>query len=70
LNLEIVENGYSKSTALVEDAYFDYFENAQRFERRVPLHIWSNDEDPYFSEDSEYVSVKDLQDNFDNYYDA
>ncbi|RIA75568.1 endonuclease YncB(thermonuclease family) [Anaeroplasma bactoclasticum] len=70
LNLEIVENGYSKSKALVEDAYFDYFENAQTFARRVPLHIWSNDEDPYFSEDSEYVSVKDLHDNFDNYYDA
>lgn len=70
LNLEIVENGYSKSKALVEDTYFDYFENAQSFARKVPLHIWSNEEDPYFSEDAEYVTVKELHDNFSNYYDS
>ncbi len=70
LNLEIVENGYSASKALPADPYSSYFDEAQAFAKRVPLHIWSDDADPYFSEDASNVTVKELNQNFSSYYDS
>ena len=70
LNLEIVENGFSAAKTLPSDPYESYFEAAQTFAKRVPLHIWSDDADPYFSEDASNVTVKELSDNFSEYYDA
>ena len=70
LNLEIVENGYSAAKTLPSDPYESYFEAAQTFAKRVPLHIWSDEKDPYFSEDASNVTVKELNQHFSDYYDA
>ena len=68
LNLELVENGYSESKALYSDAYYNYFTQAEAAARKVPLHIWSEDEDPYYSTEAEEITLKQLASNPDAYY--
>ncbi len=68
LNLELVENGYSECKALYSDAYYNYFTQAEAVARKVPLHIWSDDEDPYYSTEAEEVTLKQLATNPDAYY--
>ena len=62
LNLQIVENGYSKSTIQnsPQYEYYPYFKKAETFAKENQLHIWSNDEDPNYSDAALNVTLKDL----------
>lgn len=70
LNLEVVENGYSQNKCLQtsEFKYYNYFKEAADFAKDKSLHIYSNDEDPYFSDKAIEVTIKDLIENIDQYY--
>ena len=69
LNLLVVENGYSKSnlqnSPLYE--YYPVFKKAESFAKEGKLHIWSEDEDPNYSDLAYEVTIKDLTEN-QNYY--
>lgn len=70
LNLQIVENGYSKSTIQnsPQYEYYPYFKKAETFAKENQLHIWSNDEDPNYSDAALSVTLKDLNENQDLYW--
>lgn len=71
LNLQIVENGYSESKSLPTASYpYDsYFTEAQAFAKNAPLHIWNkNIEDPYYSTDAVVATIKEINDNINEYY--
>ena len=71
LNLQIVENGYSESKSLPtqEYPYDSYFTAAQAFAKNAPLHIWNkNIEDPYYSTEAVVVTIKEINDNINEYY--
>ncbi len=72
LNLEVVENGYSKNKCLQtsEFKYYNYFKEAEDFAKDKELHIWGNDEDPYFTTEATEVSIKELIENPDLYYNS
>ncbi|MGM9968801.1 MAG: thermonuclease family protein [Anaeroplasma sp.] len=71
LNLQVVENGYSKNkcTQTAQYKYYSYFKEAETFAKNKPLHLWDTKaEDPYYSTEAEVVTVKDLVENIDSYY--
>lgn len=70
LNLQLVENGLSENACLQTSAYkyYTYFKEAEDFAMKKKIHLWSNDEDPYFSNEAVEINLKDLIENPDNYY--
>ena len=52
LNLQIVENGYSRNTGVNTGVYpyFSYFEKAQNAAEKNALHIFSNADDPLYND--------------------
>lgn len=70
LNLEVVENGYSQNKCLQtnEFKYYNYFKEAADFAKEKSLHIHSNDDDPYFSDKAIELTIKELIENIDLYY--
>ena len=70
LNLLIVENGYSKST--IQNApkylYYSYFKKAEDFAKKNLMHIWSNDDDPNYSDEAVSVNLKQLNEQIEDYW--
>jgi len=60
LNLEIVENGFSESKATGGNKYDSEFIAAQSYARTNALHIWSDEEDPYYNDNPTEVTIKEL----------
>lgn len=62
LNLEIVENGFSDNTGLNTSKYpyYSYFEKAQSFARKIQLRIYSELDDPLFTEDPMDITLKEF----------
>ena len=60
LNLEIVENGFSESKASSGYKYDTNFIAAQNYARTNALHIWSDEEDPYYNDNPTEVTIKEL----------
>ena len=70
VNLQVVENGYSKNTGKSDDKYASYFKEAQNFAERSKLHLWNDDlEDPKYNDIAIETTLKDLKENPDTYYD-
>ena len=60
LNLEMVENGYSKSMSPIKD-YEKYFIEAEAFAKKHKMHIHSNDVDPNYTGDvANDVSLEEI----------
>ncbi len=70
LNLELVENGYSKNKESSEKAYYTYFQKAEKFARGIELRVFSKLDDPLYDTKIEDISLKDLQENPTNYKDS
>ncbi len=71
LNLETVEVGYSENKILEEDNdYKSYFVSAEKAAKKAKLHIWSEDEDPYYSEEILDINLKQLNESPKEYYDS
>ncbi len=72
LNLELVENGYSKVTSTIA-AYNGIFKEAQSFAEKHEMHIWSNDNDPNYSDEPISTTlqaiVTDLESSSPTFYD-
>lgn len=69
LNLELVENGYSYNKESANNAYYKYFQKAEKFARSVQLRMFSKLDDPLFDTDAVELSLKDLAEHPDNYQD-
>ena len=70
LNLQIVENGYSENKCF-QDAkypYHSYFAKAESFAKKQKLHIWGDEEDPYYSTEALEVTIRELRENTEIYY--
>lgn len=70
MNLQLVENGYTKNNLLkVEDSkYYSYFNQAETFAKEGKLRIWGEDEDPLYSTEALDVNIKELLDNSEAYW--
>lgn len=62
LNLQIVENGYSRNTGTntSEFPYYSYFAKAEDAASRNALHIWSNDDDALFNDAPTDMTIKEF----------
>ena len=72
LNLLMVENGYSENKAF-KDAkypYYSYFAQAESAAKKLKLHIWGDDEDPYYTTEAAEVTIRELRENIEIYYNA
>lgn len=68
LNLLIVENGYSPNNSGINDIYYESFVKAYNFANKNLLHLWGYKDDPYYSTDPVLVTLKDLVENEDTYW--
>lgn len=70
LNLELIENGYTKFTGINTDAYAyaSYMTQAEKFARSIELRIFSKLDDPLYSDKPIEMSIKDFLDNNELYY--
>lgn len=70
LNLELVENGFSENTGLPTSKYpyNDYFKKAETAAHAIKLRIWSDLDDPLYSDKPISTSIKDILENIDVYY--
>lgn len=69
LNLQLVENGYTRNNLTGVDKYYSYFFDAAYFAKNGLLRIWGNSEDKYYSTDPVEVTVQQLVEGIDLYYD-
>ncbi len=60
LNLEVVENGYSESKATGGHKYDLNFLQAQNYAKNHNLHIWSEDDDPYYNDNPVETTIAEL----------
>ena len=60
LNLELVENGYSESHAAAGEDYYNYFKAAETYAKANHLHIWSDDDDPYYNDKAFVTTLPEL----------
>ena len=60
LNLELVENGFSNNKCEASDPYYDYFQKAQKFARSIKLRLYSDLDDPLYSDEVKDLSLKDF----------
>ncbi|MBQ3253897.1 MAG: thermonuclease family protein, partial [Acholeplasmatales bacterium] len=73
LNLQLVENGYTKNNCIntSEYKYYEHFNNAEKAAKKNKLRIWNDDaEDPYFSTEAIITNIKDILENEETYYNA
>ena len=72
LNLELVENGYSlnKGIDTPKFPYNSYFKQAENAARAIKLRLFSEKEDPLYSTDPVDVTIKDILENTEQYYNA
>ena len=70
LNLELVENGFSENVSSHTDKYpyWEYFDKAEKFAKKMKLHIWSEEDDPLFNTEPVKMTLKDFWENTGNYY--
>ncbi len=72
LNLELVENGYSNSTAETINPYYSYFNDAASFAKKLGLRTFGTDEDVNYSDLPETTTleaiVKDIADKENSVY--
>ena len=70
LNLEVVENGFSANQGMATSKYpyNEYFAKANAFARRIKLRIYSELDDPLYSDEPEEITLKQFIDNPDAYY--
>lgn len=67
LNLELVENGYSKNNG-VEDPdhpYYSYFAKAEDFARGFKSRLFSALDDPLYHDEAMITTIKDINENLD-----
>lgn len=67
LNLELVENGYSYNKESASNGYYSYFQEAEKFARKIKLRLFSELDDPLFNTDITEFSIKDFLANPDGY---
>lgn len=67
LNLELVENGFSRNKEDATSAYYSYFQKAEQAARKIQLRLWSKLDDPLYSDKVIDASIKDIKENPDNY---
>lgn len=67
-NLELVQNGYSQNTSIGNGKYVDYFNKAQNYAKKNNLRIWSNDDDPLFSDTPTEYDLKYINENVESLY--
>ena len=60
LNLELVENGYSYNKESADNAYYSYFQKAEKFARSIELRMFSKLDDPLFDTAIQELSLKAL----------
>lgn len=70
LNLELVENGFSANEGINTSAYpyYSYFKKANDFAQSIKLRLYSDLEDPLYSDDPIEMTIKDFWNNTDQYY--
>ena len=70
LNLELVENGFSANMGMATSKYpyNEYFAKANAFARNIQLRIYSELEDPLYTDEPEDITLKQFIDNPDAYY--
>jgi hypothetical protein len=66
LNLEVVENGFSESKANGGHKYDTYFAQAQKYAKDNVLHIWSEEDDPYYNDNPFPTTIKELVDDLNS----
>lgn len=67
LNLELVENGYSKNKENATKGYYPYFQKAEKFARSIELRLFSKLPDPLFDMDPVDLSLKELNEDPDSF---
>lgn len=72
LNLELVENGFSKNKCIntPDFKYYSYFKKAEDFAKNNGLRLHGDYKDPYYSTAAEKITLKDFFDNPDAYYNS
>ncbi len=73
LNIETVQEGYSKYTGTSSSIKADYheaFTNAQNQASEKKLKLFGDEEDIYYPETIQNVTLKDLNTNYSNYYNS
>lgn len=70
LNLQLVENGYTKNSLTGVDKYYNSFFDAAYFAKNGLLRIWGNSEDQYYTTDPIEVTIQELVEGIDLYYNA
>lgn len=70
LNLELVENGFSANEGINTSAYpyYSYFKKANDFAQSIKLRLYSDLDDPLYSDDPIEMTIKDFWNNTDQYY--
>ena len=70
LNLLLVENGYSPNNCVntIEYKYYSYFDRAYKFAYKARLHLWGNAEDPNYSDKPVQLTIKELIEGIEIYY--
>ena len=70
LNLELVENGFSANQGqhTNEYPYYEKFEEAEEFAKSIKLRIFSDLDDPLYSDAPVDTTIKELLDNPDQFY--
>ncbi len=68
-NLECVENGYSLNNCSAQGKYYEYFQKAEAKAKKQKLHIHGDEEDIYYSEKVQAVTIKELNEHPEKYYD-
>ena len=72
LNLELVENGFSKNKCIntPDFKYYSYFKKSEDFAKNNGLRLHGDYKDPYYSTAAEKITLKDFFDNPDAYYNS
>ncbi len=72
LNIETVQEGYSNytgTTSSIKAEYHEAFTNACNQASKNKLRVFGDDEDIYYPTTIQEVNLKELNDNYDKYYD-
>ncbi|MBQ3571238.1 MAG: thermonuclease family protein [Clostridia bacterium] len=72
LNLELVENGFSANMGMATSKYpyNEHFAKANAFARKIQLRIYSELEDPLYSDEPEDITLKQFVENPEAYFNA
>lgn len=67
VNLEVIQDGYSDSTAVATNPLYKLFEDASNKAKEEKLNIWSGDDPNFDYKNGEEVTLKDLNANIASY---